>query len=111
MQLLVWNQLCDPCVGGSRDVRLRVQGLGDAGRARVTEFRIDENHSNAHTVWEQLGCPDWPDDGQIAAMRAREGLERLQDDRTIEVADGALELGLTLPTHAVSLLLIEECAG
>jgi hypothetical protein len=23
---------------------------------RVTEFRIDGGHSNAHAVWEELGC-------------------------------------------------------
>jgi xylan 1,4-beta-xylosidase len=74
----------------------------------VTEYRIDQDHSNAHTIWELLGCPDWPDDEQIAAMREREKLEKAQVDRVVDVTGGVASLDIVLPMHAVSLLLLEE---
>jgi xylan 1,4-beta-xylosidase len=107
LQVLVWNQVYDQYADGSRDVHVRVTGLGETHKAVVTEFRIDEGHSNAHTVWQRLGCPDWPDDSQIAQMRDREKLEPVGGPRTVGVAGGAMELELTLPVHAVSLLVIE----
>jgi xylan 1,4-beta-xylosidase len=107
LQVLVWNQVCDQYAKGSRNVRVRVTGLGGTRQARITEFRIDEDHSNAHTIWERLGRPDWPDDEQIARMRGRERLEPVGEPRAVGLADGMLELPLTLPVHAVSLLMVE----
>jgi len=106
VQVLVWNQAAAPSAGGAREVTVRVAGLGQAQQARITEYRVDEQHSNAHTVWEQMGCPDWPDDAQIAAMRAREGLEAVRADEPVEVREGAAEVRLTLPLHGVALLML-----
>ena len=108
LQILVWNQMCDQYAKGTRDIRVRVLGLRSTQRMCVTEFRIDEHHSNAHTTWEQFDCPDWPDDEQIAAMCARENLETVRDHQIVDVTNGTAELRLTLPMHAVSLLILEE---
>jgi xylan 1,4-beta-xylosidase len=107
-QILVWNQVCDQYAKGARDIRVRVVGQGAARQVRVTEYRIDAHHSNAHTIWEQLGCPDWPDDAQIEAMRAGEELETVRQNDVLGVNDGVTELRLTLPMHAVSLLVLER---
>jgi xylan 1,4-beta-xylosidase len=108
IQILVWNQVYDQYATGARRVRVRVEGLGDTTEVRVTEFRIDQDHSNAHTMWEALGCPDWPDDRQIAVMRDRERLEKAQEARVVSVVDGTVQLELTLPVHSVSLLLLGQ---
>jgi xylan 1,4-beta-xylosidase len=108
IQVLVWNQVYDQYATGACPVRVRVEGLGAVDEIRVTEFRVDLDHSNAHTVWEELGSPDWPDEEQVAAIRARESLEQVEDPRIVHVASGAAEVELTLPVHAVSLLLLEE---
>lgn len=68
---------------------------------------FDEAHSNAHSVWEGLGCPDWPSDQEIAAMRARERLELAQLERCCRAEADGLAVALELPVHAVSLLEIE----
>ncbi len=107
VQILVWNQASDQYAQGTREVTVRVSGLVSAGRLRLAEYRVDEQHSNAHTIWERLGCPDWPDDAQVAAMRAREGLEAVRADEPVEVRAGTAEVRLTLPLHAVSLLALE----
>jgi xylan 1,4-beta-xylosidase len=110
-QVLAWNQMCDQYAEGVRDVCVRVEGLKDIQQLRVTEYRIDEHHSNAHTVWEQLGCPDWPDDEQIAAMRSREKLEAVFEDHPVAASGGVAEVKLSLPVHSVSLLVFELNGG
>ena len=111
VQVLVWNQVADQYASGSREVRVKIDGLGHSGPVRVSEYRIDESHSNAHTLWEGLGCPDWPDQGQIEAMRERESLESAGPSRLVLPSGGAVELVVTLPVQSVSLLILEEAGA
>lgn len=107
VQVLVWNQQVDQFATGSRPVTVRFAGLGEARTVRVVEHRIDEDHSNAHTAWEKQGCPDWPTEAEVAAIRTREKLEKAQPDRILAAENGCIEIMLSLPMHAVSLLEIE----
>jgi xylan 1,4-beta-xylosidase len=95
--VLVWNQVCDQYTEGSRDVALRIE-----------DYRIDEHHSNAHTVWKGLGRPDWPTDDQIRVMKQAEKLEKYQPDRVDAVVGGQLVLCTSIPVHGVSLYLIRR---
>ena len=106
IQVLVWNQIVDVESISPRRVRIKVDGLDGYNSVRVTEYRVGPRHSNAHTIWQQLGCPDYPDEEQIAAMRERERLEAIRTDVPIPVRNGVLELETTLPTHAASLFTV-----
>lgn len=106
LQVLVWNQVVDPGAKDSRTVRIKVEDLGAVDRAVVTEYRVGPDHSNAHTVWQKLGCPDYPDEKQLAAMRAREKLETVGSDVPMKVINGILELKVKLPMHSVALFEI-----
>jgi xylan 1,4-beta-xylosidase len=90
-------------------VDLRIAGIPyERGEVRVRHWRIDAAHSNAHTVWKALGGPDYPGPEEVAAIRARQGLERLEPDRRERVDNAALALRLTLPLPAVSLVELER---
>ena len=106
IQVLVWHQAADPKALGERDVRVRVRGLGGTEAVRVEHYRIDEDHSNAHTVWARLGRPDWPDEGEIAEMRSRERLEAMGPPERVGVRGGEALVEMRLPMHAASLLVI-----
>ena len=83
-----------------------VSGLAD-GEHVLRHWRIDSDHSNAHTVWAGLGSPQVPTDDELAAIKARQGLESFEDERRVTVEGGRLELTLQLPLPAVSLLTVE----
>ncbi len=73
----------------------------------LTHYRIDDRHSNAHTVWQSLGEPLIPDRNQLARIRMRQGLERLEPTRSLAVKDQGLTILLGLPPYSVSLLILD----
>lgn len=91
----------------STSVRLRVVGLAD-GEWTVTHARIDADHSNAHTVWAELGRPQDPTPEQLAEITARQGLEEVELPHTEVATDGVLTLGTELPLPSVSLFVLER---
>ncbi|MBA8793093.1 xylan 1,4-beta-xylosidase [Friedmanniella endophytica] len=103
--VLVWRHTDDQwrTTDDAAAVEVVVSGLTD-GRYRLRHERIDAGHSNAHTVWRALGSPQDPTEEQLEAVRARQGLETCEPDRTVEVAGGRLVLPVALPLPAVSLL-------
>jgi len=87
-------------------VTLEVAGL-DAASYTLTHLRIDAGHSNSHSAWVAAGSPQLPTEEQLTAIRARQGLEELEPARPVEATGSALELTVSLPLPAVSLLVLE----
>ncbi len=107
--VMVWHYHDDDLPGLDAQVELALAHLPLAGGvARLTHYRIDETHSNAFTVWKQLGSPTAPDEKQYAQMKAAGQLAKLSDaPETVKVTGGAATLKFTLPRQAVSLLVFE----
>ncbi|MBI3972836.1 MAG: glycoside hydrolase [Chloroflexi bacterium] len=78
----------------------------DPARARVRHWRIDATHSNAYTIWQEMGRPQDPTPEQLAILKARQGLEEGEPVRAEPDGEGGLRIRLQLPLHAVSLLEI-----
>jgi xylan 1,4-beta-xylosidase len=89
----------------SLDVHIALEGLSD-GPWRCRHYRIDRDHSNAHTVWLALGRPVPPNDDQLAALQARMGPETCEPDFGAAGQGGRLALTTTLPPRAVSMWLL-----
>jgi xylan 1,4-beta-xylosidase len=101
--VMVWNYQdtvrLDPEVAS----RVVVRGLpADVKRVKVREWRIDETHSNAYTVWKAMGSPAHPTAEQTVRLEAAGKLQEL-GVKSVAVADGAARLEETLPGESVSL--------
>ena len=107
MAVMVWNYHDDDQPAPSAPVRLAVSGLPEAaGRVLVEHFRIDEGHSNAYTLWQQMGSPQQPTAEQYEKLEAAGQLQLLGSPEWLPVKDGNLELSFLLPRQAVSLLKV-----
>jgi len=115
MAALVWNYHDDDLTGAEAarrkaHVALRVAGVGRlAGTARrvlVRQYRIDETHSNAWTLWKRMSSPREPTAEQYAALEAAGQLQELDSPRWIGLEGGEVKLETVLPLAAVSLLQI-----
>ncbi len=86
------------------DICLTLANLPTEGSMQLRHTRIDAEHSNAYAEWVRQGRPDYPNEGQRAAIEARSGLEYCEAPAILQVNGGSLTHRFTLPTHGISLL-------
>ena len=108
--ILVWHYHDDDVAGPDAQVHLDLTHLprAFAKGARLTQFRVDRDHSNAYAAWLAMGSPEAPNDAQRAALlKAAQLAKTTPDDQPIKVARGAAALDLTLPRQGVALLVLQ----
>ncbi|WP_109487301.1 GH39 family glycosyl hydrolase [Occallatibacter savannae] len=103
--VMLWNYHDDDLPAAPASVKVSVTGI-PAGVSRVLlqHYRIDETHSNAYTVWKQMGSPQSPTPEQYARLTAAGHLELLSSPQWVDVRDGKLLIEMELPRQATSLL-------
>jgi xylan 1,4-beta-xylosidase len=105
MAVLVWNYHDDDLPAPPAAVRVAMTGIPrSAARVLVQHYRIDDEHSNAYTVWKQMGSPQQPTPQQYARLEAAGQLQLLGSPEWRSPEDGKLALDFTLPRHGVSLI-------
>ncbi|QEL20922.1 GH39 family glycosyl hydrolase [Limnoglobus roseus] len=106
--VLVWHYHDDDVPGATAEVTLTVTGLPEkAEAAKLTQYRIDETHSNSHTAWLKMGSPAQPTPEQYAALEKAGHLERIGEVETVRPAGGKMTYKISLPRQAVALIVIE----
>ncbi len=105
LAVMVWNYHDDDVSVAPSPVNLEIAGL-PPGRARLDHFRIDDAHSNAFTVWKEMGSPQQPTPEQQSRLEAAGQLQLLGSPEWTDVKAGKIELRFSLPRQAVSLVKI-----
>ncbi|NLI61608.1 MAG: hypothetical protein GX375_09315 [Clostridiales bacterium] len=96
-----WN------VKGECSIKLDVSNIPFLSKkAKVVHYRIDNEFSNACSLWNSLGRPYYPSPGQMEQLKARDGLEMLWPPQVMEIVDGSMVLDFDLPVHGISLIRI-----
>jgi xylan 1,4-beta-xylosidase len=105
MAVLVWNYHDDERGAAAAAVRVAMNGIPkSAAHVLVQHYRIDDEHSNAYTVWKQIGSPQQPSPEQYARLEAAGQLQLLGSPEWRQPQDGRLALDFMLPRHGVSLI-------
>ena len=109
LEILLYHHHDDQwSAGGLAQIDLEINNLPFADESvRISHYRIDQNHSNAFTVWQKMGSPDYPDEKTKTHLKTRDDLELLNPPRDEVSHHGGLKLELNLPTHGISLLVLE----
>lgn len=109
LAVLLWHYHDDDVTGPDATVTVRIPGLpATVSRARLTHYRIDQEHSNAFTLWKTLGSPPQPAPGDYARLEKAGQLARLTGaPASVEVVAGTAEIPFALPRQAVSMLVLE----
>jgi xylan 1,4-beta-xylosidase len=104
---MVWNYHDDDLPAPAAPVQLTLAGLpAGAARVLVEHYRIDAGHSNAYTVWQQMGSPQQPTAEQYARLEAAGQLQLLGSPEWMGAKDGKLELRFDLPRQGISLVKV-----
>jgi xylan 1,4-beta-xylosidase len=107
MAVMVWNYHDDNLPAPPAPVHLALAGQPPAaGRVLVEHYRLDDDHSNAYTVWQQMGSPQKPTPEQYAKLEAAGQLQLLRSPEWTTVKDGRVEMAFGLPRHGVSLVKV-----
>jgi xylan 1,4-beta-xylosidase len=105
ISVLVWNYHDDGLPAPEATVKLMVNGIPDAAkRVLLSHYRIDRDHSNAYTLWQQMGSPQNPTPEQYSRLEAAGQLQLLDSPRWASSNNGSIDLTFSLPRQAVSLV-------
>ncbi len=108
LAVLLWHYHDDDIAGPDAEVALTLSGLpGDVSTARASRHLIDRTHSNAYTVWQEMGSPAAPTPEQYATLEAAGRLATAAAPALVSTGASTATLGLTIPRQAVTLLLLE----
>ena len=106
--VLVWNYHDDDVTAPAAQVNLEVAGVpATATRVLLRQYRIDQDHSNAYSVWKALGSPQDPLPEQYARMEAAGQLTELDSPKWVSNAGGQVPISFVLPRQGVSLVELE----
>ena len=68
---MVWNYQDEDVSGPAAAIDLELEGSAErCTRVLVRHYRIDQDHSNAYTVWKQMGSPQKPKHEQYRTLEA-----------------------------------------
>jgi xylan 1,4-beta-xylosidase len=102
---MLWNYQDEDVAGEPAQIKLSIAGLPELiGRVLVHHYRIDQTHSNAYTVWKEMGSPTAPSAEQYAKLEAAGQLQLLDSPYWLESHNGGATLPVTLPLQATSLV-------
>jgi len=106
--VLIWNYHDSEEPAPGTAVSVRVTGIpSGVGRVLVQHFRIDETHSNAYTMWKQMGSPQHPTPEQYAQLQGLAGPQLLNAPEWAEVGDRTLKIETEMPRQSVSLITMK----
>jgi xylan 1,4-beta-xylosidase len=101
--VLVWNYHDDDLPGAAAEVDLTIDGLPN-GTATLMHARVDADHSNAYTLWKEMGSPQTPTPAQYRQLETRGQLETMGTPESIQIAGGRVQTSFRLPRQGVSLV-------
>ncbi len=102
LDVLVWNYEDEDLPAAAAKVALQVSGI-PAKQVRVTEYRMDGEHSNAYAAWLKMGSPQAPTAAQVKELETASKLAVLRTS-SARVDGGVVSLTTSLPRQAVGLI-------
>ncbi len=105
ISIMLWNYQDDDIPGETAQVKLEISGLPESsGRLLEQHYRIDQDHSNAYTVWKAMGSPTQPTQEQYATLESSGRLELLTSPQWVQPEHSKITLTVNLPLQAISLI-------
>jgi xylan 1,4-beta-xylosidase len=105
--VLLWNYHDDDVAAPGAAIAVSIKSIPAAAhRVLVQHYRIDDQHSNAYTVWKTMGSPQNPTPEQYATLQAAGQLQMLDSPRWMTPENGEIRLAVQLPRRGLSLLRV-----
>ncbi len=107
IEVLVWNYCDDDVAANAAPIELTIAGMPEDIRQGLLEhFRVDADHSNAFTAWNEMGRPQSPLPSQYERLEKAGQLQMLGSPTWLPVNHGKVHLQFGLPRQGLSLVRI-----
>jgi xylan 1,4-beta-xylosidase len=104
--IMIWNYHDDDVKKAALPVAVSIDGL-PATSITLTQFRIDDEHSNSYEVWKKMGSPQNPTAEQILTLEKRGQLQTIGKPEKLKVKASKLSVNISLPQQGVALLKLD----
>jgi xylan 1,4-beta-xylosidase len=98
--ILIWNYHDEDKQGAPEEVVIHLNGLPTSG-ATVTEYRVDDKHSNSYEVWKKMGSPQAPTAEQVAELEKAGHLQKMDEPGKVKISNH-MTMEISLPRQGVS---------
>jgi xylan 1,4-beta-xylosidase len=106
--VMLWNYHDDDLPAAGAEVEVTIAGIpSGVKKALLEQYRIDDTHSNSYSAWKAMGSPQTPTPEQYARLKEAGQLELLSAPQWLDVSDGKVTIGTTLPRQATSLMRLK----
>ncbi|MCB1121454.1 MAG: beta-xylosidase [Verrucomicrobiae bacterium] len=109
MAVMVWHYHDDDLPGPDALVELDMAGFpAGVNQAKLSHYRIDEDHSNAYALWLAMGSPVAPNSDEYDALLQSSELTPLEaSPKSVALQNHTAKLSFSLPRQGVSLILLD----
>ena len=108
LEVFLWNYHEEDLPGPSALVEVTISGLPPAAaKARLQQFRIDHQNSNAYTAWQKMDSPQPPSSAQYSELEAAGKLKSAEVPALTPVRPGVFKIRVELPRQGLSLLRLK----
>jgi xylan 1,4-beta-xylosidase len=104
--VMIWNYHDDDLQDAGSPITVTINNL-PAKVVKLTQYRIDQQHSNSYEVWKKMGSPQKPTNEQISELERAGQLEMMDKPATVPVKAGQLQTQITLPRQGVASLKLD----
>ena len=104
--IMFWNYHDDDKTSPDADIELLIKGI-PSGKAIITQYRIDKDHSNSYEVWKKMGSPQNPTQEQYAELEKAGMLQMYGNSFRGKVKNGVFQIETSIQRQGVGLLKIE----
>ncbi len=76
----------------------------ESDKVLVHHYRVDQEHSNAYTLWKEMGRPQNPDETQISQLEKAGDLKLYSSPKWQSIEKNTFNKTISLPRQGVSLI-------
>lgn len=103
--IMIWNYHDEDKQEAAEEINIVLEGF-PAKMVTITEYRIDNEHSNSYEVWKKMGSPQTPTTEQITILEKAGQLQMIKKPGQMRAND-KMTLKIQLPRQGVSLLKLD----
>jgi xylan 1,4-beta-xylosidase len=104
--VMVWNYHDVDSSGDAEVVKINLDGI-ESKRVEISEYRIDNEHSNSYAAWKKMGSPQKPTAQQIDELQKAGQLQKIGDAVVEKQLKAPFETKISLPRQGVSLICLK----